>query len=317
MKVFALIGLVILSMLFIFTALLGSVIWSVNATLLKPYESIRYLEQSGIYDRFGGIVADMFATTTADNNQSNEQAPSPEEKQLRDTVAASLNKILTREYVASKFTPLQTQFWDYMTDKSELSPGVEIPEVREQVLQAIMANSSLSEQLKAEAPENVNGTFPASIDIAQLANQSQSENQGSENSNSIDFVQIKETYHSISLATVGLYAAFAVLLIFCVLITLYLKNTTGWIGTILLIPGIFILVESFGLKSVSAFVPISDLPEAFQVSVTQIISDVTSDMSSQLLLIAVIFLVASILTYMSKRIIALFRGNKGSVNAAS
>ncbi len=313
LRILSYIGLVILSILFVLTACLGTLVWSVNATVLKPYESIRYLQQSGIYRELGGIVGEMF--TPEDSNPSNGQSSTPEEIELQETIVVTLQEILTEQYIASKFTPLQTNIWDYITDKSELSLVVAIPEIREQMLKAIMDNTRLPEQVKAEAPAKVNEIFPETIDFAKLLNSNAEENQSSENNSKFDFAQIKEIYHTIARATVGLYSVIVVLLALCVGISLYLKNTHRWIGTILLIPGILILVQGLAVKSVTGVVPTSDLPEAFQTSVTQLISDVSGDISSQLFMVAAIFLVASILTYMSAWMVSLIRRNRTSANS--
>lgn len=319
LKILAYLGLVILSILFVLSTLVGTVVWSVNATVLKPYHSIDYLNKSGIYTGIRSMMDTMMDqvndnsnnSTDGDNQDKNQQAIEQKIKEQQEAITDSLNtaikNTLTDSYVGTKLSSLQSTLWDFLTDKGDLSVVIATPELQEAATQAINENEKLTDDVKAEVAKNIKENIPASFNLNTILNKSDSANSTSDKSNNIDFEQVKSVYKNIKLASLGVYATVVILLIGCILITLSLKNTRGWIGTILIIPGILVLALAFGVKTIPSQIKLNDLPAELSAGISQLFDVVIGEVSSQFIILSVILVVLSILVYVSKWILSFFR----------
>lgn len=326
LKVLAYLGLVILSIVFVLSTLVGTIVWSVNATVLKPYHSINYLNESGMYAGIGTILRDTFTknlngqpsdnanndsnldTNNQDKNQQAiEQKVKESQQQIENTLKTAINDTLTDSYIATKLSTLQTSLWDFLTDKGGLSLVIATPELQEAAIQAINANDQLTNDVKEELAKNIKEQIPASFDLNEMLNKEDSANSTTESKNPINFEQIKSIYQNIKLATLGLYAFVIILLILSILITLYLKNTRRWIGTILIIPGILVLALGVGVNVIASQIKMPDLPSELIDSISKLLNTVTREISTQFIVLGIILIVMSILIYISKWILSLFQ----------
>ena len=130
MKILAYILLVLLSLIGIFLLPITSTVQVFDQLIAKPYQSIDYLKSDAMYAELSGMIREQL--TKSDDNQSEQT------QEKADNLAKSIiPKVLTDAYVTEKLELLQTNFWDYMTDKTSVVQPIPIPELREALNRSI------------------------------------------------------------------------------------------------------------------------------------------------------------------------------------
>lgn len=278
--------LVIFSILFLLSTLAGSIAWAVNATVLKPYHTNDLLKSSGIY----ADLSEMMRSSMINDSESNDT--------VNKVLSDELEKTVTDEYVEQKINVLQTQLWDYLRDQSPLNLKVDISEIPDALTKAVNEQITDPDVQKSEVTQSFEESFPRSLDLTEML---------SEDSSSFDFETVKSYYQLSQNITLGLYLLIFVLIVICTLLTLYLKNTSKWLGIVFLIAGIKILAIGIVVRILPDFAPwnneSSDLPE----NLLNVIDNVASKISTQFIVIAVILLVISVALFLAKRYIPKLR----------
>jgi len=103
--------LILLTLILVISIPVAIFLNSLSTTIVEPYRSISYIEQSGIYDGLEkAIKAEM----------ENYQVGSEEiGSEITNTIVNRVvNEIVTSEWLASKSAILQTNLWDYILGKT-------------------------------------------------------------------------------------------------------------------------------------------------------------------------------------------------------
>jgi hypothetical protein len=285
LRITSYIFLVIFSILFLLSTLAGSIAWAVNATVLKPYHTNDLLKSSGIYADLSEMMR---------SSMINDTEPDIINKVLSD----ELEKTVTEEYVEQKLNTLQTQLWDYLTNQSPLNLQVDISEISDALTKAVNEQITDPDVQKSEVIQSIKESFPRSLDLTEML---------SEDSSSFDFETVKSYYQLSQNITLGLYLSIFVLIVICTLLTLYLKNTSKWLGIVFLIAGIKILVLGILVRILPDYAPWNNESSALPENLLNVIDNVASKISTQLIVIAVILLVISVALFLAKRYIPKLR----------
>jgi hypothetical protein len=102
---------------------LGTILFSANSTFLKPYHSEAYLADSGIYTNIKQMIKNKI---TGEDKQAH---PSALEKLKVKLVGQAFDKVVTDDFVSKKLGLLQTNIWDYLTDKTNTFMTVPVTEL--------------------------------------------------------------------------------------------------------------------------------------------------------------------------------------------
>jgi len=285
LRITSYIFLVIFSILFLLSTLAGSIAWAVNATVLKPYHTNDLLKSSGIYADLSEMMR---------SSMINDTEPDIINKVLSD----ELEKTVTEEYVEQKLNTLQTQLWDYLTNQSPLNLQVDISEISDALTKAVNEQITDPDVQKSEVIQSIKESFPRSLDLTEML---------SEDSSSFDFETVKSYYQLSQNITLGLYLSIFVLIVICTLLTLYLKNTSKWLGIVFLIAGIKILVLGILVRILPDYAPWNNESSALPENLLNVIDNVASKISTQFIVIAVILLVISVALFLAKRYIPKLR----------
>jgi hypothetical protein len=285
LRITSYIFLVIFSILFLLSTLAGSIAWAVNATVLKPYHTNDLLKSSGIYADLSEMMR---------SSMINDTEPDIINKVLSD----ELEKTVTEEYVEQKLNTLQTQLWDYLTNQSPLNLQVDISEISDALTKAVNEQITDPDVQKSEVIQSIKESFPRSLDLTEML---------SEDSSSFDFETVKSYYQLSQNITLGLYLSIFVLIVICTLLTLYLKNTSKWLGIVFLIAGIKILVLGILVRILPDYAPWNNESSALPENLLNVIANAASKISTQFIVIAVILLVISVALFLAKRYIPKLR----------
>jgi hypothetical protein len=281
LRVTSYIFLVIFSILFLLSTLAGSIAWAVNTTVLKPYHTNDLLKSSGIYTD----LSEMLRSSMENSSESDTVS-----KVLSD----ELEKTVTDEYVEQKLNALQTQLWDYLTDQSPLNLQVDISEISDALIKALNEQITDPDVQKSEIVQSFEESFPRSLDLSEML---------SEDSTSLDFESIKSNYQFSQNITLGLYLLIFILIMICTLLTLYMKNTSKWLGIVFLIAGIKISVLGILVRILPDYAPWNNESTELPENLFNVIANAASKISTQLIVIAVISIVISVALFLAKRYI--------------
>jgi hypothetical protein len=239
---------------------IGTVIFSANSTILKPYHTEAYLTQSGLYSNFKQMIRNKFTGGNVNQKQS------ALEKLQSKMVGLAFDKIVTDELVTHKMGQLQTSFWDYLTGKTETFLRVPIAELA-----------------------NITTKFPA-LKIGDY---------GDFNSliglKAAKMEEIKTNYRLYTKGIWVLYILVFVLAGVCAILS-YILNISGkWLGISLTIGGALALLMWIPLSIIPDNIGLSKDMEEYKSGITNLIVDVRHDFLQCLTIVSVVVISLGIL----------------------
>ncbi len=115
--------------------LLGSIpaavlLATLNLTVLKPYNTLQYFEQSGIYEK----MSVQIKKTIVEDAVS--RSPRIMQKYVAAIMEAASDATVTPQWLQVKTQLVQKTVWDFLTGKSERLEPIPVPELRQSALQA-------------------------------------------------------------------------------------------------------------------------------------------------------------------------------------
>jgi hypothetical protein len=247
----------------------GTILFSANSTFLKPYHSEAYLADSGIYTNIREMIKNKI---TGEDKQD----PTALEKLKVKLVGQAFDKIVTDDFVSKKLGLLQTNIWDYLTDKTDTLLTVPVPELTNILLKFP------SEQLGEH--DDLAGILGLKLEKME---------------------KIKTSYKLAQKGLWVLYILIFILLGLCVLLT-YILNISGkWLGTALIIGALLTLLLSIPIWLSIDNIHVSNDMEELKSSITLLILRTRHDFLQCLSIVSITILAIGILTmFMKKRIAA-------------
>jgi hypothetical protein len=260
--------LIIFSAMLIVLIPVATVLFSVNTTFLKPYNSEKYLAESGIYGYFKQKLRNNFVNEDVNVKQT------AIEKLQNKLVGQAFDTIVTDELVSSKMSLVQTSLWDYFTDKTKTLMGIPIAEVSDittkfptlKIGDLTDLNSMIG--LKADKLENY-----------------------------------KTGYSLYSKGVWGLYALIFILAGICALLTYVLNITGKWLGISIVIGGAIALFLWVPSLIASQMVSDSSSSESLRNGMFGLLKSAQHDFLQCLTIISVVVIALGIVTtFMRKRL---------------
>jgi hypothetical protein len=239
---------------------IGTVLFSANSTILKPYHTEAYLSQSGLYSNFKQMMRKKFTGGNINQKQS------ALERLQSNLVGLAFDKIITDDLVTRKMGQLQTSFWDYLTSKSETFLRVPIAELAD-----------------------ITTKFPA-LKIGDY---------GDFNSliglKAAKMEEIKTDYRLYTKGIWVLYILVFVLAGVCAILS-YILNISGkWLGISLIIGGALALLIWIPLSINPDKISFSKNMEDYRSGITNLIVDVRHDFLQCLTIVSVVVISLGIL----------------------
>ncbi|QGQ98889.1 hypothetical protein EHS13_30430 [Paenibacillus psychroresistens] len=261
-------------LLTIFTALLiilipiATVLFSANTTFLKPYNTEKYLADSGIYGYFEQKLRNNFV------NEDVKVKQTALEKLQDKLVGQAFDAIVTDELVSNKMSLVQTGLWDYFTDKTDTVLGIPIAEV-----------STITEKfptLKIGDHADINTMIGLKTDK----------------------MEKYKTYYSLySKGIWGLYALIFILVGICALLTYVLNITGKWLGASIVIGGAIALFLWVPTIIASEMVSDTSASDSLRNGMFGLFKSARHDFLQCLTIISVVVIALGIVTtFMRKRL---------------
>jgi hypothetical protein len=286
LKIVSYVFLILFSILFLLFTLVGSIAWAVNATVLKPYHTTELLKQSGIYANLSEMLRSNFKNSFDSSDALNQLDP------VKKVLINELDQIVTEPYIEQKLNLLHTQLWDYLSDQSPLNLQIDISEISlalEKVINDQITDPNIQ---KSEVVKQIEESIPRNLDLIKMLNK------GSSN---MSLEKIKENYQLSQKGMIGLYILIFILLVICALFNLYLKNTSNWLGILLLISSIKIFAIGIVVRVLPDHITWNISPPELKETQMNLIINISSKISTQLFAIAVILLILSLALFVAKR----------------
>jgi hypothetical protein len=246
----------------------ATVLLSANSTFLKPYNSEKYLSESGMYTTLKQMIRKKFVS---EDDKVKQSALAKVQTKL---VGQAFDKIVTDDLVSRKMGLLQTSLWDYFTDKTETILGVPIAEISE-----ITAKFP---GLKIGEYGDLNSMIGLKADKME---------------------EIKISYLLYSKGLWLLYILIFILAGVCALLT-YILNITGkWLGTSLVIGGALTLLLWVPILIASEMFSLTNDTQSLRGGMIGLFKVVRHDFLQYLTIISVVVIsIGIVTTFMRKRV---------------
>jgi hypothetical protein len=267
-KVISYILLTIFSVMLIVLIPIATVLFSLNSTILKPYNTEKYIAQSGLNSNVKQMIRDK--VTGEDKNQQ----PTALQKVQIKLVGQAFDLVVTDELVTNKLGVLETSFWDYMTDKSDTFLHVPIAEI-----------------------SDMTAKFPT-LKIGELGNMDTLIGLKADK-----LEEIKKYYNFYSKGILGMYVLIVILVVIGVLLS-YVLNIGGmWLGSVLMVGGVIAMLVWVPAWLITFYkIDYSTSMKSLGSGLTELILNARHDFLQCLTITAVVVIALGILTmFMKKR----------------
>ncbi|MEX2460466.1 MAG: hypothetical protein WD469_04085 [Paenibacillaceae bacterium] len=261
MRVVSYFLMVLFTVMLIVLIPIGTVLFSLNSTILKPYNTEKYLADSGLYTNLKEIIRKNFTGEDKNEKQSAIQ------KLQGKLIGQAFDKIVTDDFVASKMALLQTVFWDYMTDKTKTFLHVPIAELS---------------NITAKFPTlEMGGHGDLNTLIGLKADKME---------------ELKRGYKFYSKGLLGLYVLVFILVGICALLSYVLNISGKWLGVSLTIGGVLTLLLSVPYRFITAEMVTSHNAENLVSGAAQLFIQARHDLLQCLTIVAVAVIAVGILS---------------------
>lgn len=245
----------------------ATVLFSANSTILKPYNTEKYIAESGLNTNFKQVVRKQF--TGEEENQKQTALRMLQGK----LVGQAFDMLVTDELFANKLGLLQTSFWDYMTDKTKTFLHVPIAEL-----------------------SDINAKFPA-LKIGELGDLNTLIGLKADK-----LEDIKRYYSFYSKGLLGLYILIFILASVCILLTFVLDISGKWLGIVLTSSGALALLLWVPFQLLSTKMNFSQDMKPYEEGISKLIINARHDFLQCLTIVSVVVIATGILTmFMRKR----------------
>lgn len=266
-KVISYILMMLFSVMLITLIPVATVLFSANSTILKPYNTEKYIAESGLNANFKQVIRKQF--TGEEENQKQTALRMLQGK----LVGQAFDMLVTDELFANKLGLLQTSFWDYMTDKTKTFLHVPIAEL-----------------------SDINAKFPA-LKIGELGDLNTLIGLKADK-----LEDIKRYYSFYSKGLLGLYILIFILASVCVLLTFVLDISGKWLGIVLTSSGVLALLLWVPFRLLSTKINFSQDMKPYEDGIGQLIINARHDFLQCLTIVSVVVIAIGILTmFMRKR----------------
>lgn len=266
MKVVSIILMTLFSVMLFALIPVATVLFSVNSTILKPYNTEKYIAESGLNTNFKQKIRNQF--TGEDPNQK----PSALQKLQAQLVGQVFDSLVTDELIANKMNLLETSFWDYMTDKTQTFLHVPVAEL-----------------------SDINAKFPA-LKLAEL---------GDFNAliglKADQLEDIKSYYNYYSKGLSGLYILIFILVGICILLTYVLNISGKWLGIVITSGGVLTLLLWLPFRFLSTKIDFSPDMAMYEDGINNLILNARHDFLQCLTIVSVVVIALGILTMFMRK----------------
>ncbi len=222
--------LIFLSLTLIFLLPINIFLHSLHITIMKPYQTANYLEQSGIYENLDGYIKRIIIKNTDHINQAQGKAI------VNRIVNNFAESEITTYWIASKITIAQRHLWDFILERTERVEPIPMQDFRDafveigkaQIKKIANAEGLPANILNDEILSSIEKNIPSSYDFASLY-----------------MKQLKELRNVYQKFQKGLYLLYIVNLIAFLLgaiITIQSKLFFRWTGITLTVAGVISII---------------------------------------------------------------------------
>jgi len=227
MKYFKNFLLILVSIVFIILLPLTLVYESLNTTILKPYETIRYLDESGIYQEAETVVEEEVLKKI---DSLDIIIPS-------DILSNLISRSITEEWISYFSKETQNSFWRYIVDESEILGPLSLTDfniyVKEIAIDELSNVSDGISFLENSINTNIDRFLPKTISIDDIF---------------IDYTQqieeIKKNYQTMKFLEIVIYILLAFIIVIGAILASNFKKTIRWLGIVFTITGTLTLVPA-------------------------------------------------------------------------
>ncbi len=279
--------LILLSIILVITIPLTTFFYSLKSTILKPYATITYINQSGVYEKAEILIKQMLSETSI-NDENN---------QGEDIILQIINQVveehITGDWLAIKLENIQVSIWDYILNKTNRIEPFHMEEYQAWIMNAAEGkiealskeNGIPSDKLKETIEDELKQKIPQSIDMTDMLGITYDQ---------LDFIKLnyQKAQHTFRLFILLNIAG----LLLGALLAFRFRKILFWVGLTTTIAGVFslipVLVATFfnGMSFVSKI----ELPESLkliEVNVIRLIELIVQDIFKQINIVSLFIIV--------------------------
>ncbi|OEF98096.1 hypothetical protein BHF71_03510 [Vulcanibacillus modesticaldus] len=283
--------LVFISLSLIITIPSATLLYAIHSTVLKPYESINYLKQSGIYEKSEIIIKEKVSNEMEfENTVKNELVVRIFKKVIE--------KEVTADWIAYIAETFQISLWNYLLGESDEIAPIPIQNFYDSVIEITgdEIDRFAAEQkipinlIKDEIISKIKGQLPTSIDVIKYYD---IDPQNLEN--------MRLNYQKSKDIKLIIYFAIISLILLGFLISYRLKRFFKWVGYTFIMSGIFSMVPAVVLyvydeQKISNKLQFNGIIQKFEVEITYLLNLVINDIVKYLVISSLIILAVGIIS---------------------
>lgn len=282
--------IIVLSIMLILLTLLVILHQSISTTIIKPYDTQHYIEDSGIYVVLESEAKEKILNDIEVNSNSTNILFNVVMKKVVDS-------LVTEEKIAETSDELQTIFWDYITGESDSIENLSLFEdmnniknIIENEVNKVSDENIFLSTLKNEILHVLEKTLPVSIELKNYIDD--------ESMYYLD--NARYYYQQIQIIKVYVYALILILVLLILFVSRKLKKSTRTVGYTLTISGILAFLPPIFINFVNKdifydqFVLIN-LPDSFYLPILNIFDLMINEFTRSMILLSLIVLALGII----------------------
>lgn len=225
MKILQTSTLVIVTIILMVIIPLSFVLYSINQTVLKPYESDEYITKVELVEFLSDNIQGRF--TDVDHPLKDEY-----EELFSSTLQGALDEVITQAWVNDKFNEMQVNVWDYLLDVTETVKPIHITELKEAIIlefELVLDEMGYPEEQAERFIAEMENQMPETLHIYDVLPVN-----GEQRS-----VQVKNSYQQSQQGYDVILLLTVILFVLGLFLTFYPKTLMRWSGYVLGVIGIF------------------------------------------------------------------------------
>lgn len=123
MNIIRIFFLIIPSILLILIGPLSILSYSLNQTILKPYSTVDYIKESGMFEGMERIIPKVI------KGNNPEETEGQEVQIMKEALLEVIQKQITEEWMYNKLNFMETEIWDYILHEDNEIEGIDISDV--------------------------------------------------------------------------------------------------------------------------------------------------------------------------------------------
>lgn len=208
-------------------------------TVLKPYETQRYLQESGLLQNSSELLRTMVEqaiferlTERSGGAYLRHFLAASMEQELRPIVKSVVDEVLTEQRLNEMTQVFNDRMWDFLIGETDTLRPVRVPVLEEAIWERLarLLGEDVVPEVSARIVQDLQDTLSLEVDLVQFFNWEQTQ-----------LEQLRNTYQHLEQWQYALIVLWAALAIIGLTVSLYPAVTLRWVGGVLIWGGLALL----------------------------------------------------------------------------